>query len=339
MKLYAISLEPISGFGTPLKGDTLFGHFCWQAAYDSKLLNGGLDKWIDCYGKKPCVVFSSAMPYFSGQSTPYAVKRPDLPRSYLFNKLKEKPNKREQISARKEDSKKKWMLLEKSLTINLDKPLFRTDADLAGMVAGENLSGSFRCSFEQPHNTINRLTLTTGEGAFAPFAETVHFYMPETELALFVLVDETATDLERVCTALERMGQFGYGKNASTGLGRFRLGSLREEVSLPSGQAFNACYALAPVVPERGRFSKAFFQPFVRFGKHGDELARSPHPFKNPVIMADEGAVFLPATEATEEVFLKPYIGTAVKNISKALKSSVVQGYAPYVPFHLEVNS
>ena len=335
MKLYAISLEPLSGFGTQLKGDTLFGHFCWQAAYDPKLLNGGLDKWINCYGEKPCVVFSSAVPYFSGQSTPYAVKRPDLPRSCLFRNDAAQQSKREQMEARKKNNKKKWMLLEKSLVMDLKKSLYRTDADLAGMVAGVNPSNDFQCSFEQPHNTINRLTLTTGEGAFAPFEETVHFYTPGTELALFVLVDEAATDLERICTALERMGQFGYGKNASTGLGRFRLGSLPEEVSRPSNQACNACYALAPVVPEKGMFSKAFFQPFVRFGKHGDQLARSAHPFKNPVIMADEGAVFMPAKE---EVFLKPYIGTAVRNTSKAMKTAVVQGYAPYLPFRLEDN-
>jgi CRISPR-associated protein Csm4 len=335
LKLYAISLEPLSGFGTPLKGDTLFGHFCWQAAYDSKLLNGGLDKWIACYAERPCVVFSSAFPYLSGQPTPYALKRPDLPRSYLSTKESKQLTKRKQVEVRKENNKKRWILQNKMLDLNLEKLIYRTDADLARMITGEQAAVGLASSLDQPHNTINRLSMTTGEGPFAPFTETVNFYAPRTELALFVLVDEEATDLERVLAALRRMGQFGYGKNASTGLGRFRLGSLQEKVALSTNQVFNACYALAPVVPKTGIFRKTFFQPFVRFGKHGDQLACSAQPFKNPVIMADEGAVLLPANR--EEVFSKPYIGTAVGNVSKALKPAVVQGYAPYIPFKLEV--
>jgi len=57
VKLYEITIRPVSGFGTPLKGDTLFGHFCWQAAYDASILNGGLNQWIACYAEKPCAVF------------------------------------------------------------------------------------------------------------------------------------------------------------------------------------------------------------------------------------------------------------------------------------------
>ena len=36
MKLYAIVIETHSGFGTPLKGDTLFGQFCWEVAMDPR---------------------------------------------------------------------------------------------------------------------------------------------------------------------------------------------------------------------------------------------------------------------------------------------------------------
>ena len=57
MKLYEIIIKPESGFGTPLKGDTIFGHFCWQAVYNPDLLNGGFDKRIACYGQRPFAVF------------------------------------------------------------------------------------------------------------------------------------------------------------------------------------------------------------------------------------------------------------------------------------------
>lgn len=58
MKLYEVIIKPESGFGTPLKGDTIFGHICWQTAYDKNLLEGGLDRWIDCYAERPfCRLF------------------------------------------------------------------------------------------------------------------------------------------------------------------------------------------------------------------------------------------------------------------------------------------
>jgi len=62
VKLYEIIIKPESGFGTPLKGDTIFGHICWQVSYNPELLNGGLEKWIACYGERPFAVFSSAWP-------------------------------------------------------------------------------------------------------------------------------------------------------------------------------------------------------------------------------------------------------------------------------------
>ena len=66
MKLYEIILKPLTGFATSLKGDTLFGCFCWQAAMDREILPGGLDRWVACYGERPAVIFSTAWPCFSG---------------------------------------------------------------------------------------------------------------------------------------------------------------------------------------------------------------------------------------------------------------------------------
>jgi hypothetical protein len=51
--------------------------------------------------------------------------------------------------------------------------------------------------------------------------------------------------------------------------------------------------------------------------------------------MADEGAVFIPKNR---DVFQKPYIGRAVLNTSMIKEHTVVhQGYAPYLPFRLEM--
>jgi len=344
LKLYEIIIKPMSGFGTPLKGDTLFGHFCWQAAYDPSLLNGGLKKWISCYGEKPFVVFSSAWPKIEdNKKFFYAFKRPDMPISFLFSTSKK--NKKEAIEELKENKKKKWMRVNESLSLDLNSVEYLTDKDLVEkahrqatddtrrMLRGQPHQ-EFCLEFIQQHNTINRITMTTGEGMFAPFTETAFFYYPETELVVFVLLDEEATDIERVCAAIENIGKFGFGKDASTGCGRFDLAK-PAKLSLPSADSCNACYALAPTVPQKDVFSDCYFTPFVRFGKHGDALATSENPFKNPVLMADEGAVFIPKSN---DVFQKPYIGRAVLNTSKIKEHTVVhQGYAPYLPFRLEM--
>jgi len=344
LKLYEVIIKPMSGFGTPLKGDTLFGCFCWQAAYDSSVLNGGLNKWIARYKERPFAVFSSAWPKIDDNGKFfYTFKRPDMPISFLFSTSKE--NKRKAVERLKENKKKKWMKVKEGLSLDLKRVEYLTDKDLVKeayrqatddtkrMLKGER-DQAFCRGFIQQHNTINRMTMTTCEGIFAPFTETNLFYYPETELAVFVLIDEEATDIENVCTALDNIGKFGFGRNASTGCGRFELCEY-DEIFLPSVESPNACYVLGPVVPEQGLFSYYYFTPFVRFGKHGDVLATSENPFKNPVLMADEGAVFIPKSS---DVFKKPYIGRAVSNTSKVKEHTVVhQGYAPYLPFRLEM--
>jgi len=45
---------------------------------------------------------------------------------------------------------------------------------------------SFILDYTQPHNTINRLTGTTGEGQFAPYFVDYFMYTPDSELVIFV---------------------------------------------------------------------------------------------------------------------------------------------------------
>lgn len=361
MKVYDITIKPISGFATPLKGDTIFGHFCWQIANDPGLMGATIDEMLSNYGEKPFAIFSSAFPKFcEGANYTYALKTPDLPMDALFDFPGDK---REKIAKRKEYKAKKWMILREGGAITSFKEMEyaesarckkSTSADIEDSksifsMAEENATektaklvrragvGSFIVSATQSHNTINRLTGTTGEGRFAPYAVEQYVYYPETELALFVGIDEAVIEIEQVLEGLGRIGAFGFGKDASTGLGRFDiLKEEAEEVDLSGlgSRSPNACYTLAPSVPEKELFSDMFFSPFTRFGRHGDVLAKSGKPFKSPVIMADEGAVLIPKNG---DIFNKPYIGRAVRNVSKAEPNTVVQGYSLYIPVSVEV--
>lgn len=342
MKLYEITIKPQSAFGTPLKGDTIFGHFCWQVAHDPSLVDGGIEKNLASYDKSPFVVFSSAFPKNTvGKETVYYLPKPEHPGFMGYN-----PNAstKKKIEVRKEQKKKKWLKLSnKGLLILSDAPCITDEEaakELSGNLEPEQLlimekAGHQKLfiNFSQAHNAINRLTQTTGKGDFAPYSTENFFFFPEMELVLFVVVDETVVSIDNIVKGLNAIGQSGYGRDASTGLGRFEACE-PDEVAVDYDKA-DACYALAPCVPAKDEFSQAFFSPFVRYGKHGGTLARSENPFKRPVIMADESSVFFPNDRKALE---KPWLGSAVRNVSFLKPETVCQGYAPWLPVKLEAN-
>ncbi len=346
MRTYEITIKPLSGFGTPLKGDTIFGHICWQAAYDAKLFGTPIDALLADYRPNPFLIISSAYPkLYKNNKAVYIFKRPDMPLSHPMDFGSS--GCKEHMRKRKDMKSKKWMPVKESQSIMSfkdikyinDKELFEMvrDSVTADLQKDARKKGvkSFMADYSQPHNAINRLTGTTGEGRFAPFAVDQKVYFPQTELSIFVGLSDRIT-VKQVEDALSKIGECGFGKDASTGLGRFEVcGSDNIDLQSLGSPEPNACYTLSPCVPETDVFLRSFFSPFTRFGRHGDILAKSKNPFKNPVIMADEGAIFIPKEKV---VFIKPYIGTAVTNISLAEEhKAVMQGYSLYIRVRVEV--
>ncbi len=260
LNLYEITIKPTSGFVTPLKGDTIFGHFCWQAAHDPDLLDGGLEKHIRTYAEKPFAVFSSAFPKLTQPAPRYVLKCPDMPLSRLFPS--QEKDRREKHKSIKEKKKRKWMIVEENLYLDLSKQHFLNDKELFEEVMKDvpeeetRRSGHSKClsaGFSQPHNRINRLTGTTGKEPFAPYSQEVIYYYPGMELAVFVLIDESAAAVEKIHCAMKKIGRWGYGKDASVGMGKFDVTG-DKALTLPNAAEANACYTLAPCVPDKGRF-------------------------------------------------------------------------------------
>ncbi len=338
MKFCEIIIEPTAALGTPLKGDTIFGHFCWQAA-ENDILHGGLDRWIECYEETPFAVFSSAFPKLTEHNKPcYALPRPALP-SPITPGLNN-DERCDLLKKRKTAKKKSYMLIGEDLQPSFSIERYRSEGDLFQLHLTELpaerqkdlrlLSGKNRKllgKFEQAHNTINRLSMTTGTGQFAPFSQVNMHYQPHVRLAIFALFNEDAVGLEQIKNAFINMGRWGFGRDASAGLGRFTVIKVTKR-TLPQGGGKSA-YTMAPSVPKKGSLSQAYFNPFTRFGKHGAALIHTGKPFKNPVVMADEGAVFTPKNPADLQ---KPYLGTAIRGLSKADERTVMQGYSIYLP-------
>lgn len=331
MKVYEIIIQPATGFGTPLKGDTIFGHLCWQIAYDEALLGTKLTDLLAAYHEKPFAVLSSAYPSFVREGIRhYAARSPSLPMDWMFSLPADK---KEKIKKRKEYKKKVWMVLEKDKPFSSFKETqFLDDSELAQKMNGARST----VPYSQTRNKINRLTGRTGEG-FAPFVIDQQIYPPDTELVLFVGVDPDLAGIDGIRECLGKIGSTGFGKDASTGLGRFRLGDTSEvDLAGMGSETPDACYTLSPCVPEKNAFTNVYFDPFTRFGRHGDVLAKSRNPFKNPVIMADEGAVVVPHDMG--RILKRPYIGTAMRGVSKTEERTVTQGYSLYIPVSMEVN-
>lgn len=348
MRFYEIVIRPETAFGTPLVGDTIFGHFCWQVVYQPQLVKLPFEEIIASYLEKPFVVFSSAWPrWLEKEQVWYAFPRPALPRSFWQGPTEASPplgcREKLQYSPDKELKKKRWLAVADDFQVDHRRLL--DDRELWLKVLGSlprtslryrqlyrSASSQILVTQGQPHNTINRWQNRTGPEPFRPYTLDVLFYCPGLTLALFVLVDEQVISLDQVIQGLRQMGQTGFGRDASTGLGRFEVLENREIPMAPLSPG-QALFTLGPAVPKAGSYRRAYYQPLVRFGRHGDRLATSRNPFKAPVVMAAAGAVFEPQAEACAQ----PWWGRGLTGLSKTEAKTVGQGYAPYLPLHLEV--
>jgi CRISPR-associated protein Csm4 len=313
---------PRSAFGTLLLGDTLFGQLCW--AIRNRQGEARLDALLQGYtAGQPFLVVSDALP--SGH-----VPRPALP-SHVFRPV--------DSADRKAAKRRKWFPFEK-----INEPV----ADwLRLCVTPEQLPTGQGLSRSQPHNTINRETGTTATGMFAPYAmeQLWHgrrgalrsngtFQVEAGSFDLYLISDSTRLTVEDVSAALSDIGQLGFGRDASIGLGRFDIESL-EETSLPAQADANAWLTLAPCVPQGLSWDpgRCFYQVFTRFGRHGDVEVLSGSPFKTPVLMAAGGAVLTPPKFEN-----RSFIGQGLggdRSLSKTLPATVHQGYTPVIGIRL----
>ena len=130
------------------------------------------------------------------------------------------------------------------------------------------------------------------------------------------------------------MGATGFGRDASIGLGKFAVLEV-VETGLTAQTDANAYLTLAPCAPQGCGFlpDASRYQPFTRFGRHGDIAVQSGQPFKTPVLLAAAGAVLKPV-RYVETCFVGQGLG-GDGQLSRAIAETVHQGYAPVVGIYL----
>lgn len=312
MQTYRLTLQPLTAFGTPLAGDTLFGQLCWTLRH--QLGNEALTALLAGYTQsQPFAVVSDALPHGH-------IPLPSLPSSAWHA---------EAGSDRKVLKKKRWLPLS-SLREKLSKWQQLAQADNA-------LGATFERA--QPHNTINRQTGTTGTGMFAPYTMAQSWIKPGTLLDVVVVLDGARLSAAQLQAAFTHIGQHGFGRDASIGLGKFTLVGDAMPISWdqPSQGTPNAWLTLAPCAPQGQGFCpvRSQWHSVTRFGRHGDVAVQSGTPFKRPVLLAKTGSVFWPEQMDVSLAIIGQGLGGGAAPVSLTMPETVQQGYAPAVPIHI----
>lgn len=305
--LYCATLALATPLGTPLAGDTLFGQFCW--ALREAQGEAELTRRLEGYTQgRPWLIVSDGFP--AGH-----LPKPTLPQYF---------EPQADPAARKDAKMKRWIP-----SIHAGETL---NALLGSAVNDATAYGKAPLATVQPHNTLNRLTGTTGEGAFAPYTMPQTFHAPGQHIDVYLVLDEERISAEEARSLFAAIGATGFGRDASIGLGKFTFEKI-EPVTIAVPSQANAFWTLAPCAPQGQCFDGAnsYWRVLTRFGRHGNAHALGANPFKTPVLMAATAAVFTPDGDFAPRPFIGQGLGGDGK-LSKAETATVHQGYAPALP-------
>lgn len=307
MKTLKLTLRPLAQFGTPLAGDTMFGHLCW--AVRERHGEARLADLLEGYTKgQPFLAISDGFPADF-------LPRPTVPDAVLGREV--------QPEQRKLARQLIWL------------PAGAAHLPLAAWLA-EAQRHDMRETAVITQNTINRITGTTGTQQFAPRQVERDTYLLDARLDMYAVLDEDRLDPASLRQLIEDVGAMGYGRDASTGLGKFAVEAMVEQHwRRTDGRHW---LTLAPCAPDVAALAatQCYYQPVTRFGRHGNVGVRLGVPFKRPLLMLNTGAL-LTAREASPWLLHGRGLGGRAAPLSAVIPDTVHQGYAPVVPLNVEL--
>lgn len=308
MNTLKFTLRPLTAFGTPLAGDTLFGHLCWAAR--ERRGDRGLAQLLEGYvAGHPFLVVSDGFPEGF-------LPRPTAPDHVL--KLPVDP------AQRKRARTYRWL------------PAARAGDLIPQWMAGLAASDTAR-PLVLTQNTINRYTGTTGTGQFAPRQVHRSFYAESARLDIYAVLDEVRLPAKELRGLFEDIGTHGYGRDATTGLGKFVIEQTTEHAWAHRDRPHRHWLTLAPCTPDSEALlaEGCHYLPLTRFGRHGNLSAVQDSPFKRPVLMMATGALLASRASAHWLIHGRG-LGGREAPLSKTIPETVHQGYAPVVPLRVE---
>lgn len=318
MQLYKVTLQLQSPIVTPLKGDTLFGQFCW--AYRELMGEEQLKVFLSGYMVKPKLIFSDV--FISGN-----LPRPQYPFAQIENKLSVK---QQEMLVKNRKNIKRAKTIPAKLIFNQDMTLSDYMLSLLEQNSDEDIGEYNHKKFVQSHNTINRDTGTTGDGIFSPYAVTATSYRSDEPFDLYILIDDINLVVEDVENCLQHIGLFGFGADATIGMGKFKLNGKLNKIDMSKLAPSKYYMNLSPMIVSSNNninLDKSYYNLFTRFGRMGNINSFSENPFKSPIVTIDSGSLI--HYNNASGVYCA---GCGINTLVKQDNSIVYQGYSIILP-------
>lgn len=353
MHWYEIKLKVHTALGTPLSADTLFGHLCWALRYQQG--EPTLQTFLNDYTKgTPPLLLSDPFPQ-GFWPMPHLPRLTKTQQDKLEDRLSKMTRQEllKHIGTQNQDDEElpvpiaanqpnaielfdilKWLYKLRWLP---DKAL----RDLAGRLSTSSIFNWFfddqnSCGKPNlpgetivPHNTINRLTGTTGDKDSFFFTREFHIHPADPPIfhLLAASPSYTADQLQQWFTdALTA----GYGKYKFRGKGKVTVESV-SPFQPPAVSRANAALLLAACTPAADDPADGFWKLQTKFGKLGGDWAVGPHPsgihnpFKKPLIMLTAGSIL--KTDSP-----RPFYGRLVDDIHRNFDEVRHYAIAPALP-------
>lgn len=289
MPAYRIRLCLQGPLATPLHSGTLFGHLCW-----AKRLREGeaaLVAWLEKLTNAPFTL-SDALP------------RDQLPRPLVQPTDRPEPaagESRQDFLKRLDDDKKLRKIafipiadfLELRAAYSETQLLTRLRQRLKGQQPDKSRhpAQSTVVSVRQAHNTINRLTGTTPETGGLYFMDEVWRRHEAAEFDVYAKGEMDSAELQGL---FDTVGEFGYGRDANLGRGRF-IAAVEAADSRLFAHKGNRQLSLSHGVLTPN-MAVPFYKLHTHYGKLGGWYAGGERsPFKRPLLLTRPGATFSPA--------------------------------------------
>ena len=324
MKSLKIKVKPLSSFGTKFQSDTLFGQFCWIYGY----LNGfkKLEEILENVNENRFIAFSDG---FINDLLPKPIIEP-----YKFEGSELKNAK----EYKKTEFIKSDFLMKNRLDLR-DKNIFDNWLKCKINSVEKNTDKSVTITENILKNSINRITGTTFDGQLYNSEET-YFNTDNTSITYYVKYNETIINIGELKNIINLIGELGFGKDASTGKGRYKLEEgdssiIEEPEELKYFDGANAFMTLSHGVPYDYNETESdcyvnYGKIITKFPKHGGFLSNGDY-FKNPFVAYRPGSTFL--IKNTENV--KDIYGKALSNISRHGKNHIQGTFL--MPFFIKI--
>ncbi len=281
-----------SAISTPLQSDTLFGEFCWHYRFLY-----GEEKLKNLLGEKPAVVFSNGLPedYLPTPIYPFGRNLNDVRIESGWCEAQEF------YTSMKKFKKVAYVKKELFEQFVRELPLKEVMVKLFEIFLRE-----LKEKDRKPENflttksvfregEITRVSIDRRSGkALEGFLFQERSYYTEYPISVYFLYDPERLERKEIEETFEFMGVSGFGAKKSVGKGKFSF-KLEEWdlMETAAGKGKLAFISLSTGYPKAEEIKDLYAEFFTKFPKHGREFGEAAI-FKNPVVVAKQGSVFIP---------------------------------------------